>query len=208
MTNKLEALLLSLKVVAQESQGIQIEFSVLNLIKKTQIWLYQDLGITMSKYGIFDNRHQLDQSMGHTFVVIQSICMTDTFSLAHINQTILFNSGISVLANQLKTSIGMKVFHLKSHAWSMVHNSRRTLVTWLSQEVVVQMKLKYSTVTTCSNHVHRSEIWVEPASQLISATAETCSHAVVEMVLLEFSMWLMRFENNKKWLFQKSSFKK
>ena len=58
------------------------------------------------------------------------------------------------------------------------------------------MKSKFLTETTCSNHVPKSEISVELVSPSISATVETCSHVVVEMVLSEYSMLSMMYESH------------
>lgn len=59
-------------------------------------------------------------------------------------------------------------------------------------EVVEVMKLKFSMVKICSNLVLRLEIFLEHASQLTLAIAETCLLLEEVMELLEYSMLSMR----------------
>ena len=69
----------------------------------------------------------------------------------------------------------------------MPRNFRKTPEISSLREDQELMKLKFLTETTCSNHVLKLEILVELVSQLISATAEICSLAVVVMVSSESS---------------------
>jgi hypothetical protein len=124
----------------------------------------------------------------HTSVVIPSIFTTDIFSQDNTLTPNNFNFGISEHANQSKISAGMKVYHQRNLASYMPRNFKRTPEISLLLVVPELMKLKFSTVTTCSNLALRSEISVELPSLLISATAETCSPVVEEMVSSESSM--------------------
>ena len=108
-----------------------------------------------------------------------------------------FNFGISVPVNQLKILAGMKDFLLRSHAWFMPRNFKRTLEISLSLVVQVSMKSKSLMEITCSNHALKSETCPELPSLLISATAETCSPAEEEMVSLESSTLSMMYESLK-----------
>jgi hypothetical protein len=121
-------------------------------------------------------------------VVIPSIYMMDIFS--QVNTLILnnFNFGISVHANQSKISAGMKVYHQRNLALYMPRNFKRTPEISLLLVVPELMKLKFSTVTTCSNLALKLEISVELPFLLISVTVETCSPVVVVMVSSESSM--------------------
>ena len=78
----------------------------------------------------------------------------------------------------------------------MPRNFKRTLVISLLRVDLELMKSKFLTETTCSNHVLKSEISVELVSLSISATVETCSHVVVETVLLGYSMLSMMCESH------------
>ena len=182
-----------MKVEVQVSLVIVIEFSALSLTRMIQIWSFQQVGTKMWKYGILDNQVLVDQFMDLIFVVILLICMMDLFSLVPIKIPSSCNFGTLVQVNTLKISTGMKVYHLINHVSCMLLNSKRILVTLLFQEDQVQMKWKSLMLIICSNHVHRSEVWVEPASQLISAIVVTNLLAVEVTVLSESSMLLMKW---------------
>ena len=152
-------------MVVQENRVIVTEYFVLSLTKMIQIWLFPLVGIRMLKYGILDSQVLVDLSMVLIFVVTQSIFMMASSWLGPIRTTNNSSFGTLVLVSILKTLIGTRAFHPISHALYMHHSSRRTQVILSFQEDQVQMKLKFSMQTTCSNHVHKSEVFQEPASR-------------------------------------------